>query len=148
VGRRFDSSWLARVEDALGRGVPHELIIGELSADLGIPARRARRYIEAVLSSWAERVTSASTEEQRGELVGMTLSVYREARRKGHVKSALAAVETTARLLGLVGPAAQVAVFNAIDPSGALTSNESVRARLDELRAKQLPAGGDDGGAS
>ncbi len=145
MGRRFDSSWLARVEDALGRGVPHDMTIAELSADLGISAKRGRRYIEAVLSTWAERVTSATPDDQRGELVGMALSVYREARRKGHVKSALAAVETTARLLGLVGPQAQVAVFNAIDASGALTSPESVRARLDELRAKQLPAGGDDG---
>ncbi|HYC73115.1 MAG TPA: hypothetical protein VEB66_18030 [Opitutaceae bacterium] len=145
MGRPFNTAWLAHVEAALARGVPHDVIIGELAADLGIPAKRARRYIDAVLAKWTERVTSASPEEQRGELVALSLSVYAEARRKGHPKTALAAIETTAKLLGITKTDAAVA-FN-LNVDGALGSPEEIRQRIAELRARALPPGGDGGDA-
>lgn len=146
--RALNPSWLANVEENLGRGVPHDVIITELR-DLGLSAKKARRYIAQIVAQWGERVTTATTDEQRAELVGLAMSVYREARAKGHHKTALAAIDTTARLLGLVGPQAQVAVFNAIDTTGALTSGEAVKARLAELKQKdrQLTDGGNDGAA-
>ncbi len=146
MARPWNTAWLATVEDALGRGVPHDTIIATLRDDLGISSRRARRYIDAVLASWTERMTSATLDEQRGELVGLAMSVYREARRKGHAKTALAAIDTTARLLGLTRPDAQVAI-NVLDAGGALTSQDAVRERLAELRQRQLTSGGNDGGA-
>jgi len=149
VGRRFNDARLGEVEEALGLGVSHATIVAHHATEWGVESRQVTRYLTEVLRRWGARVTDATPDEQRADLAGRLMSCYADARRRGHTKTAIVALDSLAKLLGLTRPDAQVAI-NVLDTSGALSSPASVRARLAELRQAQLPAatdGGDDGGA-
>lgn len=149
MSRGFDEDMLSVVDDLLGRGVPRAKIVSQVAHEFSAERRVVKRALDEVLRRWGARVEDATPDEQRSQLVGMTASLYQECRQLKHHKSALSCIDTMARLLGLTRPDV-LAVTGVLDGRGALTSTDEVRKRLDELRRRQLGAGGtgegNDGG--
>jgi hypothetical protein len=145
MSRGWDEKMLAEVDQALGRGEPQGAVVDRVAASWGVEPRKVKRAIAEVLRRWGSRVVDADPDEQRAHLVGLVVSIYRESRAKGHGKVALACVDSMARILGLTRPDV-LAVAGVLDQRGALTSPDEVRARLAELRQRQLGAATDDEG--
>lgn len=101
MSRRFDEQLMTEVDDALGRGEGHGAIVDRLALDFGVERRVVKRAIAVTLRRCAARVTDADPDEQRATLLGSYLSIYRETRRLKHHKTALAALDSIAKLLGL-----------------------------------------------
>jgi hypothetical protein len=149
VSRGWNEDLLAAVAEQLGRGVPQGTVVKVLADEFTVERRVVKRAIAEVFRRWGERM-ELSPETTRAELVGMALNLYGETRRLGHHKSALAALDLLSKLLGLTRAEAQPIALAVLDRQGALSSPEEVRARLAELRQRQLGAPDDegDGGAS
>lgn len=143
MARPFNEAMLSQVAEWLASGEPHAVVIDRCRSEYGASAKVARRYIARVLDQWTADVVGTTDDERRARAAAAYLSLYREARQKGHTRVAGEMVEKWCRLFG-IGGAAQVAV-GIFDERGAMTSAAAIDARIAELRRHLLGGGGGEG---
>lgn len=95
---------LARAEELLSETLNPRRAARQLSGELNIALRTAKRYIGEVRKVWAAEAEHDNRTIDRDSIRNSTLSIYEEARGEGDRRSALSALKLLVDLDGLAAP--------------------------------------------